>query len=78
MKRVIKAIACGVALTVFLCGCAFSSGNPESLLSAPKLTGEMQPVQEALEKKIEEKYQLRFPTVGDTKSAITLVDFSSP
>ena len=76
IKKLIKAFCCVMALAFFTCGCAFSPSNPEYLLSAPKLTGEMQPVQEALDEKIEEKYQLKFPTVGDTKSAITLVDIT--
>ncbi len=77
----IKSILC-VLITVLLtclslCGCSPFTSDAESLLTAPKLTGELQPVQKALEKSINAKYSLKFPASGETKSAITLVDLDS-
>lgn len=63
-----------VLLCVSLCGCSPFTSDAESLLAAPKLTGELRPVQEALERSINAKYSLKFPASGETKSAITLVD----
>ena len=73
IKKLIKILCCVTALVVFTCGCAFSPSNPEYLLSAPKLTGEMQPVQEALEEKIEEKYQLK-NSAGSTTVPLQLTE----
>ncbi len=76
MKRIMSVIL-AVLLSVFmLCGCTPFDSEPDSLLAAPKLTGAMQPVQEALEAKIGSKYHLKFPSSGETKSAITLVDLN--
>lgn len=74
IKNAIKVVAVLLLITVFFSGCTPFEDSPDSLLAAPKLTGEMQPVQEALEEKIDGKYQLKFPTSSEIKSAITLVD----
>ena len=66
-----------VMLCTLLCGCAPFTRETESLLAAPKLMGELQPVQKALEKFIGGKYSLKFPASGETKSAITLVDLNA-
>ena len=63
-------------ICVSLCGCSPFGRDAESLLAPPKLTGELRPVQEALEKSISGKYSLKFPASGETKSAITLVDLN--
>lgn len=78
MKKtsVIKAVLLCLVLCVTLCGCAPFSSDADSLLSAPKLIGELQPVQEALEKAVGRNYSLKFPASGETKAAITLVDLS--
>ncbi len=78
MKKLLRlkaAVLC-LLLCLTLCGCSPFSGDADSLLSAPKLTGELQPVQEALEKAVGGKYSLKFPASGETKSAITLVDLN--
>jgi hypothetical protein len=46
------------------------------MLEAPKLTGELHPVQQALDNFIGGKYSLKFPDSGETKAAITLVDLN--
>lgn len=74
MKNTFKIALALLLIVTLFAGCAPLDDSPESLLVAPKLTGEMQPVQEALEEKINGKYQLKFPTSSETKSAITLVD----
>ena len=76
MKKAIKTLLVILCLfiCVTLCGCSPFWGDADSLLKAPKLTGELQPVQEALEKAVGGKYSLKFPASGETKAAITLVD----
>ncbi len=74
IRKTLKSVIALLLVMVFLAGCTTFDDSPDSLLAAPKLTGQMQPVQEALEKKIDGKYQLKFPTSSETKSAITLVD----
>lgn len=76
----IKKLVCAVLSAVLICfslsGCDVFSTQADSLLSAPKLTGEMQPVQVALDEYITENYSLKFPTGGETRTAITLVDLN--
>lgn len=76
MKKKSALIMClaVILLCMSLCGCSPFTREADSLLIAPKLTGELQPVQEALEKSISGKYSFKFPASGETKSAITLVD----
>lgn len=57
-------------------GCDILTQDSDNLLVAPKLTGEMQPIQEALEKGIGSTYSLKFPAMGESKTAITLVDLN--
>lgn len=76
MKRIISVILAVLLFVFMLCGCTTFDSEPDSLLAAPKLTGSMRPVQEALEAKIGSKYHLKFPSSGETKSAITLVDLN--
>ncbi|MEE0945786.1 MAG: hypothetical protein U0M42_03015 [Acutalibacteraceae bacterium] len=75
MKKLLCLVLCAV-LSLFFVGCTSFESGTDSLLAAPKLTGEMQPVQQALEAKIGGKYQLKFPSSGETKSAITLIDIT--
>ncbi len=76
MKRIL-CVMLAVFLSAFLlCGCTPFDSQPDSLLAAPRLTGSMHPVQEALEARIGSKYHLKFPSSGETKSAITLVDLN--
>lgn len=75
IPRITAAVLC-LFLCMTLCGCAPFTRDADSLLSAPKLTGELQPVQEALEKAVGGKYSLKFPASGETKAAITLVDLN--
>ena len=55
IPRITAAVLC-LFLCMTLCGCAPFTRDADSLLSAPKLTGELQPVQEALEKAVGGKY----------------------
>lgn len=75
LLRIKAAVLC-LLLCFALSGCTQFFSNDDALLSAPKLTGELQPVQEALDKSVSSKYSLKFPASGETKSAITLVDLT--
>lgn len=74
IKRTVTVLVSIILIALFLTGCQSLDDSPESLLAAPKLSDQMHPVQEALDKNIDGKYQLKFPSSGETKSAITLVD----
>lgn len=76
MKKSVRLIALLLSLCIVfvLGGCTPFSNNADSLLIAPRLTGELHPVQTALEKAVNGKYSLKFPASGETKAAITLVD----
>lgn len=76
MKRILCVILLVLLSALLLCGCTPFDSEPDSLLAAPRLTGSMHPVQEALEAKIGNKYHLKFPSSGETKTAITLVDLN--
>jgi len=77
IKGLLKTLAVCLIICLFVTGCTPFDEDPESLLVAPELSGEMHPVWSALDKKIDGKYQLKFPTAGETKSAITLVDLDN-
>lgn len=79
MKKKSAFLMCLAAFMLSIClsGCSPFTRQTDSLLAAPKLTGELRPVQEALEKSIVGKYSLKFPASGETKSAITLVDLNA-
>ncbi len=62
-------------LLLLLSGCGFS-GDVNSLLKAPKPTGELQDIQQALEQSITEEYTLRYPTDGEYRSAFVLRDLN--
>lgn len=76
IKR-IAVIMAAVISALFLCGCTPFDSEVSDLLKAPKLTGEMQPVQKALEKSLLGKYTLIFPSYGDYRSAIIMRDIDA-
>lgn len=72
-KKRIMVMLLAVAICLCVVGCSPFSVNDEDLLTAPKLTGFMQPIQKALVSYISGKYNLKFPTSGDYRSAINVV-----
>ncbi len=73
--KIIALILC-LAVCLSLCGCSPFDMDADAMLQAPKLTGELEPLQKALEKSIPGKYSLKFPETGETKAAITPVDLN--
>jgi len=73
VKAILSAILCVVICLVFN-GCGFYSVDTDALLSPPQLSGEMEPICEALEKSVKEKYTLKYPTKGDLKSSVVTED----
>lgn len=76
MKKLLKraaAVFCAAAMLV-LGGCDTFTTDTDKLLSPPALTGEMQPINEALSKSVKGEYMLSYPASGDIRSAIALYD----
>ena len=75
-KRFFAVVLC-IALFCSLCGCTAFDSEVSDLLKAPKLTGEMRPVQKALEASLKDNYTLIFPSYGDYRSAIIMRDIDA-
>ncbi len=71
-KRCLLLFMCLVFL--LLCGCTPFSGDFDLLMNPPALSGELEPIGKALDRDISGKYTLKFPTSGDNKNAINLID----
>lgn len=68
-------ILCLSALLMFVfSGCA--SFDVQNLLSAPKLEGELYPVQQALEDAVGDEITLKYPISGEYRSAFVLQDLN--
>lgn len=76
LKRILAVAVCFFIMGS-LCGCSPFDSEVSELLSAPKLTGDMQPVQKALEASIQSKHAFMFPTAGEYRSAIIMKDIDS-
>lgn len=74
MIRRIAVVVSVLLAAVLLCGCTPFDSEVSDLLRAPKLTGEMQPVQKALEQSLTGNYTLVFPSSGEYRSAIIMRD----
>lgn len=63
------------ALLIFtLSGCNIFSFEEKDLLSPPKLSDSMQPIEKALEKSVKGKYTLQYAKSGEYRSAVILED----
>lgn len=62
-----------ICMSFCLFGCDFVGTNDE-LVAPPELTGDMYPIGKALEKSAGSRYNLKYPTAGDRRSAIVLED----
>ncbi|MBE6733602.1 MAG: VCBS repeat-containing protein [Ruminococcaceae bacterium] len=73
----IKKIVCIVltlAVLMSLCGCDLFTMETEQMLVPPALTGDMAPIQEALNKSVNGEYTLTYPSSGEYRSAVLLYD----
>lgn len=66
-----------VVIAAILCGCNPFTVTPDELLSPPQLSGDMYPIQKALDESAEKGYTLKYPSSGDRRSAIVLEDIDS-
>ena len=70
-------ICLSVCLTVCLTGCEILNNNIDELLDAPKLEGNMLPVQKALEEYAGDDITLKYPMSGEYRSAFILKDLNN-
>ncbi len=76
VKKLI-ALALSVLLTLCLAGCEGLAITIDELLVAPKLEGDMHPVQQALEDSVGQAVTLRYPALGEYRSAIVMKDIDN-
>lgn len=67
---------CAAFLCVMLCGCDMFTVDTDQLLSPPELTGDMYPIQQALNESAGSGYTLKYPSSGDRRSAVILEDIN--
>lgn len=66
-----------VCLCAFsLCGCGLFTADTEELLSPPALSGDLEPIAEAIEKSVSEDYTFQYPSRGDYRSAVVSQDIN--
>ena len=70
----IAAVFLAVFLAAFLCGCDLFTIDTEQLMTPPALTGDMYPISKALAKSVKGEYRLKYPSLGERRSAIILED----
>lgn len=74
IKRIVVAVL-SAALLFCLCGCSTGGDDwGDNLLKPPRPNGEMYDIQLALDRAVTEKYTLKYPTLGDYRSAILQKD----
>lgn len=72
--RKIFVAALVLLMAVCLSGCGTFNMDTDAMISPPELTGDMYPIAQALSKSIKGEYQLKYPSLGDRRSAIMLED----
>ncbi len=72
--RVALCVVFSVLTAVTISGCAIIPADITQLESPPKLTGEQQAIENALESKVGNKFTLKYPLEGDYRSAFVLKD----
>ena len=72
--RKIAALMLAFVMCFLLCGCDIFTFDTEQLISPPSLTGDMYPISKALSKSIKGDYTLKYPSLGERRSAIVLED----
>jgi len=73
LKRLIAAFLC-LIICLGICGCNLYTVDTDNLLSPPKLNGDMYPIQVAIENSLSGGYKLKYPSVGNYRSAVILED----
>lgn len=76
----IKKLLCvflAILLALAFAGCSPFDSSIDDLVTAPKLEGEMSPVQQALEDAVGGEITLKFPTTGEYRSAFILKDLNA-
>ena len=73
VKKILCLIFCFVAVLSFS-GCNFFTPDTAELLSPPTLTGDMLPINEAIEKSETSKFTFQYPSRGDYRSAVVQHD----
>ena len=68
------AVVLAFAICLLLCGCDMFTIDTEPLITPPELAGDMQPINEALKKSINGDFRLKYPSLGERRSAIILED----
>lgn len=73
----IRKIICIIALLTMvlnLCGCELYTADTAELLNPPKLSGELSPIAEVLEKTAGKDFVFKYPSRGDYRSAVVTED----
>lgn len=74
--KIIAEILIVLAALGSLCGCATSGINDSELMKPPKSTGEKAAIQEIIENNAGGDYTLKYPQIGDYRSAIITEDLN--
>lgn len=75
-KKILFCIVTAVLLSFVFSGCAVIPADISELERPPKLTGEQQAIENALESKVGNKFTLKYPLNGDYRSAFVLKDLN--
>jgi hypothetical protein len=75
IKKVIT-ICLSALIALTFTGCSFIGSSVDELISAPKLEGDMHPVQNALEDYAGNEISLKYPVTGEYRTAFVLKDLN--
>ncbi len=76
----VKRVLCLVLICLMalgFCGCDTYTADTDELLAPPRLSGEMYPIRQALDKVAGNNYTLKYPSEGDRRSAVMLEDLDA-
>ena len=77
MVKKLTACILSALLMLVLSGCDAFMFNADELLAAPKLEGDMHPVEQALEDSVKGDITLKYPSLGEYRSAFVMKDIDS-
>lgn len=76
MKHIISIFVSLVLCLSLLCGCDIFTADTAELLNPPELSGEYQPISEAIKKSSGGEYTLKYPSRGEYRSAVVQNDIN--
>lgn len=76
MFRKVISAAIGFLMCITLCGCDFFATDTVELLSPPALSGDLNPIAQAITESVDGNYTFKYPSRGNYRSAVVREDIN--